>query len=379
MPVPSRRRSEPQPGAQAEIQPASSRIPRGLAVVPLPTPGPPKHVHPGPAVRASSGGRLGDGAGPEAVEDHVVDERGRARRDLRRGDERVARQLRVEEEAAVVVGGAVRRGRAVGRRHRELEARLPRARRGRGQAGSADRRAPARGARPDELRARPAEQRVALPRVERASRLPDVGAATAPTAARAACGSPRAPRRAPPPGLRGRARCGRRTARCRRGDGSPRRSRGRSARRRARSRESRGPPTWRSRRRGRARPGRPRRASPRARPPPPGRRALMAPKGTRDPAGSSDRSLSARRRCPRAPGGHRRARRPWRGRRAPRAARAAGSRPSPRPDAPPRPRPRRRSRRGRRGAPASAHAARARSRGRAGGARRPPARPTRTG
>ena len=45
--------------------------------------------------------------------------------------------------------------------------------------------------------------------------------------------SPRAPPRAPPLGPRGRARCGRRTARCRRADGSPCSSRGRSARRRA--------------------------------------------------------------------------------------------------------------------------------------------------
>ena len=52
-PVPARRRSPPQPGAHAAIQPASSRKPRGFAVPP-PTPGPPKHVQPAPGVRRSS-------------------------------------------------------------------------------------------------------------------------------------------------------------------------------------------------------------------------------------------------------------------------------------------------------------------------------------
>ena len=58
-PCPPGRRSEPQPGAQAAIQPASSSRPRGFPLVPPPTPGPPKHVQPGPVDRRVERVRLG--------------------------------------------------------------------------------------------------------------------------------------------------------------------------------------------------------------------------------------------------------------------------------------------------------------------------------
>ena len=112
IPVPARSRSPPQPGAQAAIQPASSRTPprvrRALGDARAAEARPA-----GPGRAAVERGRLGGDVGADAVEDHVVDERGRPRRDPRRGDEAVCLQLRVEEEAAVVVGAPVRRGRAI--------------------------------------------------------------------------------------------------------------------------------------------------------------------------------------------------------------------------------------------------------------------------
>ena len=139
-------------------------------------------------------------------------------------------------------------------------------------------------------------------------------------------------------------------------DGSPRRSRARSARRRARSRGRDGrsgrlPPPMASADSATAASAVPSTTSPRRRP-------RFTPKSYVPPDNACVRrtqALSAhaptgRRRCPRAPGGHRRARRSWRGRRAPRAAAGAGSRPTPRPVAPPRPPPRRPPRRATRGA-----------------------------
>ena len=113
----------------------------------------------------------GDGGLRDPVEDHVMDDGGVAGDDPRRGDEGVPRQLRVEEEAAVIVGRALRRGRAVGRRHRQLEPRLATTWRRRRRGRRPDRRATPCGSRPDELRARPVDERRALPGVERVGRL----------------------------------------------------------------------------------------------------------------------------------------------------------------------------------------------------------------
>ena len=212
----------------------------------------------------------GHGGLRDPVEDHVMDDGGVAGDDPRRGDEGIPRQLRVEEEAAVIVGRALRRGR-VGR-----------------TSASPARGATRRAVAPSAARAaaRPACHAVRLP-AGRAARAPSRRASCAPgrracgpprphtagrqpRAATAACGAPRAPRRRGPRGSRGRAPSGTRTARCRRPGGSRGTSRGRSERRRARNREPRSSRPVPARRRAQAREAR-RRVPPRAQPTPPSR------------------------------------------------------------------------------------------------------------
>ena len=173
--MPARRRSEPQPGAHAAIQPGVVEQPARTPARPTADPGAAEARPALPGSAAVDRVRLGDGARADPIEDHVVDERAGARRDPRGGHERVARELRVEEEAPVVVGRAVGPGGPVRGRHRELEPRLAGLRGERAGAGLADGRAASRERRPHELRAGPADERLPLPRVQRALRLTDVG------------------------------------------------------------------------------------------------------------------------------------------------------------------------------------------------------------
>ena len=97
----------------------------------------------GPAETGLRGVRL-LGVGPrvrrQLEHDHVVHDLRVAREDVGAGEEGVLLELRVEDEAAVVVGAdAVGRGRRVGLRHRQRHPPLPRAQRpglgGRGRGG----------------------------------------------------------------------------------------------------------------------------------------------------------------------------------------------------------------------------------------------------
>ena len=74
------------------------------------------------AVEALGGCQLARG---DAEEDHVVHDLGLTGLDPGRGHERVARLFRVEEEAPVVVGHALRRRRLVGRLHAEVSSFSP--------------------------------------------------------------------------------------------------------------------------------------------------------------------------------------------------------------------------------------------------------------
>ena len=116
--MPSGRRFPPQPGAHAATQFAllsESAIP---APSPAGSPVPPKHDQPGPASPPSS--RLASASWPAATleEDHVVHDLRLTGDDPRGRHERVARLLRVEQEAAVVVGDPLGRRRRVRRLHR---------------------------------------------------------------------------------------------------------------------------------------------------------------------------------------------------------------------------------------------------------------------
>ena len=96
----------PPPGAQAPIHGARA------GSSPLPTPVPPKQVQPCPG-SARPAPRAGDLLGRDPEQDHVVHHLGALRQHVDAGDERVARQRRVEQEAAVVVGARRLRRRRV--------------------------------------------------------------------------------------------------------------------------------------------------------------------------------------------------------------------------------------------------------------------------
>ena len=122
--MPSGSRFPPQPGAQAAIQFAL------FSESAMPAPSPrrePRTAEARPAragVAASSFFASASLRRRDAEEDHVVNDLRLSRLDARGGHERVAGPLRVEEEAAVVVGHALRRRRPVRGLHAEVQERL---------------------------------------------------------------------------------------------------------------------------------------------------------------------------------------------------------------------------------------------------------------
>ena len=129
---------------------------------------PPKHDQPAPADAASSCFAPGRRSRGDAEEDHVVHDGAGARPDARRRRVGVLRELRIEQEAAVVVGDAGLRLRVVRRRHREREQALAGANLGRHSGRLADR------ARRLPARLRPAHERRSLGRRQLPGVLADV-------------------------------------------------------------------------------------------------------------------------------------------------------------------------------------------------------------
>ena len=84
-------------------------------------PGPAEARPAWPAIGCVELRRLGAAARRDPVEDHVVDDLRGPGLDARRGHRHVVCELRVEDEAAVVVGGAGLRGRHVRSRHRDVD------------------------------------------------------------------------------------------------------------------------------------------------------------------------------------------------------------------------------------------------------------------
>ena len=105
--MPSGSRFPPQPGAQAAIQFASFSESDDAAPSPAGRPVPPKHDQPGPELFAVEALGRCDLARRDAEQDHVMDDLRLARVDANGRDRAVARLLRVEQEAAVVVRDAL--------------------------------------------------------------------------------------------------------------------------------------------------------------------------------------------------------------------------------------------------------------------------------
>ena len=127
IPRPSDVTRSPPPGAQAPIHGALR------SWSPLPTPVPPKQVQPCPGAAASCASALATCSGGTRNRITWCTISGRSRQHVDAGDERVGQQLRVEQEAAVVVGALALGRRRVRLGQRDVEEALAVAQRHRGR------------------------------------------------------------------------------------------------------------------------------------------------------------------------------------------------------------------------------------------------------